>query len=525
MGYYMPKRLLELSTDGGERIFRLVSGDEVEVDRKKPYVTLSHCWGPAPAHEKLRLIRSSEDTLRAGYLVGRLPRTFRDAFEVLARLGVRHIWIDRLCIVQDSVEDWREAAATMHDIYRHGYLNIAALGSPDDEGGLFFDRDPASVAPALIDLSREWPDRKDDGPFIFRFEGEEETWRYHFEGQPLLGRAWVVQERVLAPRNLYFGTHQIFWECWGRTHCETNPRKDLLGRHMTPSAKGSGGGGGVTSAPARHGWKDLISGLDARIRTHWGSMVEMYCRCGLSYASDKLVALSGMAKDWATVGRDDDDGDGGDLYVVGLWRREMPANLMWWVEGRVTRPASYRAPSWSWACLDGKIHLEPPLPRPVKSHQPLVEVIGAGVVPKGLDPTGEVEHGLITLKGPLLYANVKPLSPGNKRVFDLDAIHNPFTMEAIDPDELGDESKSFQVDVAGEYCSEAYVLLFYATANTTFNYLTMQGLALVPVDETRSFYRRIGHASIQTYSWEDYNGQEHLADVLSKIPIGTVNVV
>lgn len=70
-----------------------------------------------------------------------LPNTFRHAVEIAGRLGVQHIWIDRLCIFQDSWEDFQKETSSMADVYKNALLNIAALSAEDDEGGCFFQRD------------------------------------------------------------------------------------------------------------------------------------------------------------------------------------------------------------------------------------------------------------------------------------------------------------------------------------------------------------------------------------------------
>jgi hypothetical protein len=58
-----------------------------------------------------------------------LPLTFRDFIDIARRLDVRYVWIDSLCILQDSKEDWESEAVQMGDVYSKSYLTIAASGS------------------------------------------------------------------------------------------------------------------------------------------------------------------------------------------------------------------------------------------------------------------------------------------------------------------------------------------------------------------------------------------------------------
>ncbi|KXH27604.1 hypothetical protein CSAL01_00771 [Colletotrichum salicis] len=69
------------------------------------------------------------ESFRAGIQVGPLPKTYRDTISILKRLGLRYLWIDSLCIIQDSVDDWRKESITMAEVYRNGVINIAATAA------------------------------------------------------------------------------------------------------------------------------------------------------------------------------------------------------------------------------------------------------------------------------------------------------------------------------------------------------------------------------------------------------------
>lgn len=117
-----------------------------------------------------------------------LPLTFKHAIEITKRLGYRYLWIDSLCIVQDSPEDWKTESLTMTTVYRNSTLTISALWGSDSHTGCFVKRSPFAIFPCRI----------------------VKTSRYEFfalpSGQlnsssdscgPLLKRAWVLQERLL----------------------------------------------------------------------------------------------------------------------------------------------------------------------------------------------------------------------------------------------------------------------------------------------------------------------------------------
>ncbi|KAF5872954.1 putative het domain-containing protein [Botrytis fragariae] len=90
---------------------------------KKRYATLSHCWGD---YQPLQTKRESFRQHRKGIAWKTLPLTFRDAISIVRALGIRHIWIDSLCIVQDDQDDWEKEAARMAIVYSNSYLNLAA---------------------------------------------------------------------------------------------------------------------------------------------------------------------------------------------------------------------------------------------------------------------------------------------------------------------------------------------------------------------------------------------------------------
>jgi hypothetical protein len=97
----IPKRLLDItSTNGSSEVrLRLIEVSEL----KENYITLSHIWGSC------QLLSSTTENYRSHLdqiKVEDLPKTFKDAIMASQHLGVKFVWIDSLCIIQDSIEDW-----------------------------------------------------------------------------------------------------------------------------------------------------------------------------------------------------------------------------------------------------------------------------------------------------------------------------------------------------------------------------------------------------------------------------------
>lgn len=107
-----PARLIDLQCFLGE-------SDDVRIvnvkDLGMKYATLSYCWGdtmPEGSTTTLANIRDREDRLQ----IADLPQTLRDAINVTRWLAIRYLWIDAICIIQNSHEDWKIESAKMASI-------------------------------------------------------------------------------------------------------------------------------------------------------------------------------------------------------------------------------------------------------------------------------------------------------------------------------------------------------------------------------------------------------------------------
>jgi hypothetical protein len=338
-----PARLLDVgsSSDDGGRL-RLVLTEEEEVEGH--YMTLSHCWGK---DQFITLKMTNIEKLRKGIDLLSLPQTFRDAMAITRKIGIRYLWIDSLCIIQDSEEDWLVESACMDTFYMNSFLNIGATGAHDGREGLFRERDPDEVYRPIIykpDCKKhqniyQQPYRLIEPSFMER----------NFLNEPLLQRAWVFQERFLSPRMLHFGSKQLFWECNEMNVCETFP---LYQVHETPGASLYRLKSEIQSESDPESFSAKWYGCRL-----WYQIVKEYTSKDLTRGSDKLIALSGVARQFANHSLKLDVND--PKYYAGVWGSDFPRGLLWRTEDRSARRATkYRAPSWSWASLDGII--EPP---------------------------------------------------------------------------------------------------------------------------------------------------------------------
>lgn len=218
-------------------------------------------------------------------------------------------------------------------------------------------------------------------------------WAGIFENDPLRQRAWVVQELLLSPRILHLGKRQMIWECYQSSLCELYPGRipKFIGR-----------------IPKKLPLERMIfekgeDGNDYPVFS-WSNLVHSYTSCNLTNPGDKLIALSGIAKLLQESTQDE--------YLAGLWKKHLPSQLLWESESDQAGPLipakTYRAPSWSWACVDGRISC------PSWKRQCLfINILEASAEPAGFDRTGAVKSGLVRLTGPLTTIELEEMKQYN----------------------------------------------------------------------------------------------------------------
>ena len=328
-----------------------------------------------------------------------LPKTFRDAIIVSRRLGVRYIWIDSLCIIQKSTNDWQQEASLMNQVYTNGVCNISATAALDSSEGLFFVRDPATLRQLCFQACI-------DGIEGYFRPCDEKLWKKSVTDAPLNGRAWVCQERILAKRNLHFARGQVFWECCELLACESFPsgfssQWDDMSLKQDVSKFFAACSAQRTSTDLALPPDDETVNLAYQV---WGKIISLYSQGELTHETDKLTAIGGLAKLMDETLLDD--------YLAGLWKRNLVAQLLWYsCDGSTDakEPGPYIAPSWSWAAVNGSIVNSYVAPK--EGSTTLAEVMDAYTNTVSGDKYGQVTRGCITLRGKL--ARLKMLkSPG-----------------------------------------------------------------------------------------------------------------
>jgi len=391
-----PTYLLDVTLRGpqGAPGIRLVDGEFL--DPLTEYVTLSHCWGISrdPNIKRIRLHKRTLAALRQGVACSDLPKTFAEAALATVKLGYRYLWIDALCIMHDNEKAVLEEVANMHRIYGEATLNLSATGATDDSAGLFFNRNVLALQPVNVEIV--------DGLGISSGAYKilrSTVWQDLIDSSPVAQRAWVFQERCLSKRTLHFTRNELLWECQQMSCSEVFPK----GLPMTVKSvnEQEQRNNGVSVSPATPNSEGGVLLPTPRTPfnkcTHhqrtgnWHSLVETYTEGRQTYTSDKLLGISGLVRQYMSRNRLRPSD-----YAAGLWKPSMPHTLLWRIHHGGRRPGKYRAPSWTWASIDGRVALPAPS---AASKQTCLEVIDVSLNMKNNDPLGLCESGHVKVRG------------------------------------------------------------------------------------------------------------------------------
>lgn len=431
---YLPDRVLDVGLIGQDSVRLKITNDGSNLGR---YLTLSHRWGDA---EFVTLTAANESSLKEQIRILDLPQTFRDAIEVTRSVGLKYLWIDSLCIRQDSPADWREQSAKMGTIYRNCYFNIAATAASDSGVGLFAPQNPLVFLPAYV-RANSISMFDEEGIELLEFDRTVDEYNIIAYGKTLHHRAWVFQERLLSPRVVNFGEGGIVWECWEKVILEHNNLKSIraaLGGWVPQMAEFID----IKSFPK---WLEALSkevtespdskaSLMVQTYNRWHSLVCRYSNTSITKSDDKLVAISGLAD---LVRRNLQS-----EYLAGLWRGNLSHDLLWVVDIKIpslpnpstsigqyiTSPKwadikdpsiewadtiyldqvftaqeepDWRAPTWSWAHLDAPVFFKTDKGAD-DEYRIMITLLDSHIIPMGDDICGQLKSAQLILRGPLL---------------------------------------------------------------------------------------------------------------------------
>ncbi len=311
------------------------------------YAALSYCFGNGPV---LTTTGKTLQERQASIPMAILPQTVRDAIIWTRQLGLQYLWIDSLCILQDSQSDWEVELSTMSDIYRDATVTIAATAAAHASSGCAPVRNKLQLAP-FTPLPG----------IVIEASFKRDAWM--FQKGPLEKRGWTFQEIQLSRRVLRCGGEELAWQCRTRSYLESDP-----GRPASDMTSVSD-----HSPRTPFGTRPLddtrnMSSFTAFQR--WYQMVEEFSTRKLTYLEDKMPAFSGIARQFARLLWQDEslslatakseyntapaqslaaspDSRPPFRYLGGLWHDDFLQGLLWHCSNPGS-PIPYRGPTWSW---------------------------------------------------------------------------------------------------------------------------------------------------------------------------------
>lgn len=425
---FAPKRLIDLgpSPESDPKLFLPSCGDRTaEVAGPLTYAALSYCWGrPAQAAQQLKLTSENVSRMRERIPMPSMSPVMQDAVTTCKALDIRYLWIDAVCIMQDSKRDWEEQSAQMAQVYSNSWLTICATSSSSCLEG-FLQQTPERPG-CRIRIEYVCSDSLVQKTLTLRFESGGAT---ALERHPLAGdlthpecnwnwRGWTFQERNLAPRKLIFGrsmTHFI-----GNLGITYSENRQYLRIFPTDNYGGTGTG---EDGRALYPWTIPKSQVLGPVE--WQQIVEQYTGMQWTFKADVLPALSAIASLYQPTGPPKVVGVQ-DQYLAGLWKGDLHCTLLWTPDDPKSLPyhslsdtiadqrrfvngdGGYVMATWSWASRQHRVRFAMAIGdgRPLSHSRPHVtpeyDLLEPDVQVEGLNPYGRLKTASLLLSARLM---------------------------------------------------------------------------------------------------------------------------
>ncbi|VUC38142.1 unnamed protein product [Clonostachys rosea] len=386
---------------------KLVRGSDCLQYDTSRYMTLSYCWG-GPQQNQLTLANLNSYEIDIPW--DDLPNTLKDAVIATDRLGGRYLWIDSLCIIQNDDNDKAREIGLMAKVYTHSMLTIVAgRGDRASDGFLHMRVLPSGTTKFLY--------QHDDGKqgHVISIFPEIMTHERKYE---IDSRGWTMQEYILSPRLVIFGTWTTEWTCRARganpaqRHYKDGWHPPFLPHPQTildyspkwnPSIKNVRSAHAITNRSIQssrlldaamffsanpsfdHPRPDFSTVFDT-----WNDLIDLYtCRL-LSDPKDRILAISGLAERFASLLSPS------ERYAAGLWESDLLCGLNWRCKSGYSspRPKEYQGPSWSWVSVNEEVWTSSPIDSPTT-------VLSCDcVVSDPSAPYGAVDSATLRIEGP-----------------------------------------------------------------------------------------------------------------------------
>ncbi|RDW72883.1 hypothetical protein BP6252_06790 [Coleophoma cylindrospora] len=406
----LPTRVVDIGKSTGD-LPRIVETQGL----KARYVALSYCWGNGP--QFTTTLHNLTDRKKA-IDVSKVPQTFKDAIQVTRSLGVQYLWIDSLCIIQDDKSDWERESAQMASVYAQAYVTIAASNSAKSSDGFL------ALRPDVLEMP--YTNLGSTTPINLRLLKREwhEDWLFHgnmdyalrSESEALLSRAWALQERYLSARILLYTRRMMYFSC----------------RQVSASEEGD-----VYRSAAFQVYPPLLATLKSRLGPRalqksyswWRNVLREFSETSLTYQSDKLPALAGLATTFSKSTRSG--------YVAGLWWEDILNGLLWRSHSAIFSFNQHNdGPSFSWIKNHGHKIIWDSLPG--EGYEAIARFEDYSTSATYQSPFGEDKKAAILVTAPLLPLQRVDIRDQPLRI---DGLYSSFPHDSPDSRRYLDHSK------------------------------------------------------------------------------------
>lgn len=345
----IPSRLIYLVAKDSVLYAKLIGRDvssEIPKDEvsQQGFAILSYCWGgPQP----IQLTHDSISNLADGIPISHLPKSLRDAAWFTNELGLKYLWIDALCILQDDVDDKASEISRMELYYSYSTVTICAASAARCSDGFLLSREENTADYSIGPIQLRSIASTGASGAVQALDLVDD-FNINRPLEPIATRGWTLQEALLSRRILIFSSRQLYFTC-----TVANASCGGIEPVLKPRV--------MTSYESRVVGVHTLSGLRSYpIRNIWHVVVEEYSRRHLGFAADKFPAIAAMASSLISMARERNQEV---VYRAGLMLDDSDINTYaWrteflWVVTRMeeTYHVPNRAPSWSWPSVDGSI--------------------------------------------------------------------------------------------------------------------------------------------------------------------------
>ncbi|RFU78515.1 heterokaryon incompatibility [Trichoderma arundinaceum] len=333
----LPLRVLDVGTP--KDLQRTVKLRINETEIHAPYLALSYCWGkqpqPAAPNQPLQLRRDNLQDLVNGIKLENLQQSIQDAIFATRKLGFCYLWVDALCIIQDCKIDKDREISRMASIYKNATVTIAASSSANAADG-FLSKKIQPYCPNY-EVHVPMPDGRKGTVYLSAEAYEPE--------HPLDKRGWTLQEFMLSSRMLIFSDYELLWQC-KEVDLQSVSERGL--EYLQPLET-------LPWAVFDDNTEPYFGNLGADKVYLWKTIVRQYTERKLTDSGDRLRAITGITCELETLWH--------DVNIYGLWKKWFIELLAWYKPNIERERKRYlvRAPSWSWASLNGVIYYEAPI--------------------------------------------------------------------------------------------------------------------------------------------------------------------